>query len=241
MADISRATKFIAYIKQWEGGLSRDPSDYASKFPVPDGSGYHTNKGVTWQTFTGSAAKAGYTATPALFYKMPDDIWTKIFKVTFWDSVGADQINSQAVAEMLVDWNWGSGPGVANVMTQKYLNGKGHKLLVDGAFGPMSRKALNAEISKRGEKAVWEDLYKLRYDFLDNLGKNTYPQFRTGWLNRMKDFYNMTVNTIAENPGKTTLVGLLVVSGAIYLAWKYGSLDLFGNGANHLKKVTPIA
>lgn len=241
MADIKKAQKFIAYIKQWEGGLSKDRGDYAARFPVPDGSGYHTNKGVTWQTFAGSAAKAGYTATPELFYKMPDDIWTKIFKVTFWDSVGADNINSQAIAELLVDWVWGSGPGIANKFVQRYLNTKGHALVVDGDFGGLSRKALNDEIKKRGEKAVFEDIYKLRYDFLDNLGKNTYPQFRTGWLNRMKDFYNMTVNIIQENPGKTTILGLLLVSGAVYVAWKYGSLDIFGNGANHLKKITPLS
>jgi lysozyme family protein len=142
---------------------------------------------------------------------------------------------------LLVDWVWGSGPGIANKFVQRYLNSKGHVLLVDGDFGKLSRAALNKEIAKRGEKAVYEDIYKIRYDFLDNLGKNTYPQFRTGWLNRMKDFYNMTINTIAENPGKTTIVGVLLVSGAIYLAWKYGSLDMFGNGANHIKKVTPIA
>jgi hypothetical protein len=171
---------------------------------------------------------------------MPDDIWLKVFKVSFWDYVTADKINSQAVAELIVDWVWGSGGGIAVPYIQRYLNSKGHYTGAPG-WGNLMLTALNKEIAKRGEKAVYDDIYKLRYDFLDNLGKNTYPQFRTGWLNRMKDFYNLSINTIAENPGKTTIVGLLLVSGAIYLAWKYGSLDMFGNGANHIKKVTPIA
>jgi hypothetical protein len=37
------------YIKKWEGGLSKDSRDQAAKDPVPDGSGYHTNIGITWQ------------------------------------------------------------------------------------------------------------------------------------------------------------------------------------------------
>lgn len=231
MASIHNAQKFIDYIRRWEGGLSKDPNDAASKNPVPDGSGFHTNKGVTWATFVGSAAKAGYNATPKLFYEMPDHIWMKIFKVNFWDIVQADKINSQAIAEMIVDWTWGSGPGVSVPFIQRYLQGRGYKFpQITSTFGPITLKSLNDEIKKRGEKAVWEDIYKLRYNFLDNLGKNRFPSFRTGWLNRMKDLYNLSVNTVKENPGTTTIVGLLIVSGAVYLAWKYGDLKMFGNG-----------
>jgi hypothetical protein len=71
MADF---TRIIPIIKQWEGGKSKAKTDRASAFPVPDGSGYHTNKGVTWETFLGSAKKVGYSPTIENFYKMPDSI-----------------------------------------------------------------------------------------------------------------------------------------------------------------------
>ena len=38
----------IPFIKSKEGGLSKETSDTASADKVPDGSGYHTNKGITW-------------------------------------------------------------------------------------------------------------------------------------------------------------------------------------------------
>lgn len=194
MANIYDAPAFIAYVKQWEGGLSKDKRDAASAYPVPDGSGYHTNKGVTWQTFVSSAAKAGYPATPEVFYEMSDETWTKIFKVTFWDIVQADKIVSQSVAELIVDWTWGSGPGVSVPHVQRYLISKGYEFpRVTTNFGPITLTSLNNEIMKTGEKKVFEDLYKIRYNFLDVLGTKAYPMFRQGWLNRMKAFYAMIV------------------------------------------------
>jgi lysozyme family protein len=89
----------LKYIKRWEGGLSKDPKDKASAFPVPDGSGHHTNKGVTWATFTGLASEVGYKATPQLFYNMPDNIWLAIYKIGYWNPVQGDKINSQGIAE----------------------------------------------------------------------------------------------------------------------------------------------
>ena len=84
MADYRQIT---GWIKKWEGGLSKSKSDYASKFPVPDGSSYHTNEGVTWKTFETLAPKLSYSATPQLFYAMPDDVWGKIFKYGYWDVI----------------------------------------------------------------------------------------------------------------------------------------------------------
>jgi lysozyme family protein len=241
MASINNTKKFIAYIRQWEGGLSNAPGDIESAYPAPGTGGYHTNKGVTWRTFVGSAPKGGYSASPELFMKMPDDIWLKIFKVNFWDFVLADKINSQAIAELIVDWVWGSGPGASIPYVQRYLVNQGEKISVDGGFGPMTLAALNRQIAKKGEKKVFEDLYKIRYDFIDNLGKTAYgAPFRTGWLNRLKAFYNMSLTTVKENPGTTTIVGLLLVSGVIYYAYKYGDLQIFGNGVKNVKIATSI-
>ena len=67
--------KIMPFVRKWEGGLSNNKSDNASKNPSPceynGKKGWHTNKGVTWTTFKGSA-NLGYTANhivvKAIFY-----------------------------------------------------------------------------------------------------------------------------------------------------------------------------
>jgi hypothetical protein len=49
MGNLSKAN--LDYILKWEGGLSKHPRDSAARHPLPDGSGYHTNKGITWRVF----------------------------------------------------------------------------------------------------------------------------------------------------------------------------------------------
>ena len=58
MANINKAN--LDYILKWEGGLSKHPRDSAARHPVPDGSGHHTNKGITfrlWASVHGSTAE----------------------------------------------------------------------------------------------------------------------------------------------------------------------------------------
>lgn len=218
MADINAVN--LAYIKRWEGGLSKDRNDPAAVDPVPDGSGYHTNKGVTWATFKGLAKQLGYQATPALFYKMPDDIWRKIYKQGYWDPMNGDNINSQGIAELLADFAWGSGPGTAARVTQRYLAGKGFKIAVDGRFGPASTKALNDAIKKFGAKQVFDELWNVRLEFLKSLsGWNFYGQ---GWLNRMKDFYSYGITVLSNPIAPALIIGLIGLG--LYLAFKNGDL-----------------
>lgn len=217
MANINAVN--LAYIKRWEGGLSRDANDPAAVDPVPDGSGYHTNKGVTWNTFKGLASRIGYSPTAALFYKMPDNIWLGIYKIGYWDPMNGDKINSQGIAELLADWAWGSGPGTAARYVQRYLVGKGYKIAVDGAFGPASTKALNDQIKKAGAAAVFNDLYNARLNFLKSLGG--WQHYGTGWTNRMKDFYNYGIRVVNENPIPTGIV-LAAVALALYFGFKNG-------------------
>ena len=100
-------TAAIPFIKKAEGGLSRVKTDSASAHPAPwpynGHSDWHTNKGVTYQTFAALAPKLGYAITPENFFAMPDAIWYKIYK-TYWDSAKGDLIDSTAIAIALVDW-----------------------------------------------------------------------------------------------------------------------------------------
>lgn len=67
--------------------------------------------------------------------------WRDIFVSMFWNRWRADEIKSQGVAEMLVDWLWASGP-VSIKMAQKVIGTK-----ADGIVGPITISAINASDS----------------------------------------------------------------------------------------------
>ena len=223
MANINAVN--LDYIKRWEGGLSKDQRDQAARFPVPDGSGYHTNKGVTWQTFSSLAPKLGYTATPALIYQMPDNIWLKIYKVGYWDTVQGDKINSQAIAELCADWVWGTG-GYAIKLIQQALNKLGVYPPLPGSytFGPQTLKNMNELIKKKGEKAVFEALFAARQKFMLELGaKPAYAMFNTGWQRRINDFYNYASKLVTDKPVIPILL-IAAIGVGLYYAFKNNDL-----------------
>lgn len=188
----------FALIKKWEGGLSKNKKDAAAKFPVPDGSGYHTNMGITWQTFSSNAQKLGYVATSATFKNMTQAVWLKIYKSLYWNAVKGDEIESQAIAEFLTEWAWGSGPGTSAKHLQAYLNlhlGNQQPLNVDGKIGKNTLTALHNLIQEIGERIVFEDLDRMKRDVLKS--SDSINTFGLGWYNRMDDFRNYAVSIIS--------------------------------------------
>lgn len=128
-------TEIDDFTEGWEGGLTDDIDDNASKYPVPGtytkikkgkphtSSRWHTNKGVTWATFKSNAVKLGYSATPELFFLMPKEIWLKIAKSRYWDILYLDQYQSQAIANILFSWQWMSGYKWRDTV-QRYLKSR---------------------------------------------------------------------------------------------------------------------
>ena len=159
MADYKNIVSHTLY---HEGGKSRDPEDNAARNPVPDGTGYHTNKGVTWTTFVALAPKIGYSPTAQLFYVMPVEIWLKIYKQGYWDKVGGDGIRSQAVANMLAQRAWCSGSKKANEMIQELLNQYGYKFPVDGKTGAITVNAINQATSNKIKERSFYDAFTKR-------------------------------------------------------------------------------
>jgi lysozyme family protein len=200
-------TPLIPIVKKWEGGLSKDPNDTASAFPVPDGSGYHTNKGITWKTFELFAKKYGYVATPKLFYEMPDSVWVAIFKGQFWDVVGGDKIKSTGVAFFLMDWGWNSGPNTAVMQLQQVLN-RNYKLglKVDGVMGTNTIANTNAVEPTK----ILALLKQERIDFYNQIVKNNPSQSKwlKGWLNRTNDMFEFASKNILPVGG--SIVGALL-------------------------------
>lgn len=199
MADYKNIVSHTLY---HEGGKSRDPEDNAAKNPVPDGTGYHTNKGVTWSTFVSLGPKIGYNPTAQLFYVMPTEIWLKIYKQGYWDKIGGDGIKSQAIANMLAQRAWGSGSKKANEMIQQLLNEFGFKIPIDGKTGSETISAINqATSTKIKERKFYDAFYKKNMAWLQSL--SDWWKYKNGWNKRMNSLYDSGLDLIKGNPVKT--------------------------------------
>ncbi len=179
---MARSEHVVPFIKKSEGGLSRSTADTASAHPIPDGSGYHTNKGITWTAW--SKLFGSGPDSIAKFYVMSDQDWNKIFKPLYWDAVMGDKITSQKIADLIVDWVWGSGKHYPELDVQIILNHLFNEHLTeDGNFGPATIAAINRE----DETELFKDIVTKRYEFLQNIVTNNPKQEINlqGWKNRM--------------------------------------------------------
>lgn len=189
---------YVEFTKIAEGGLSKAKTDTASKYPVPDGSGYHTNKGITWTSFKRLGSILGYNPTPALFYQMPEWLFLKIFK-HYWDSAKANLIKSQAMANIIFQSMWGGG--YKNLVTdiQNFLRLKGYsKVIADGVIGNETAKAIN-NFSIKNEMELYEYTHNERLKYLRSL--SSYKDNGTGWESRMeklKEFANILIQKIKK-------------------------------------------
>jgi lysozyme family protein len=194
----------IPFIKSAEGGLSKNPQDQAAAYPVPDGSGYHTNKGITWKTW--SANFGNTQASIYGFYNMTDANWEYIFKKYYWNAIFGDQINSQKIADILVNWVWMSG-SYTPVKNLQYILG----ITQDGQFGPITLAALN----NSNQADTYNKLKGLQTAFINNLGAQPkYSMFLTGWTNRLKNLFAFTDGgTIVKNslPIIAILAGIALI------------------------------
>lgn len=165
------------FILSWEGGFANHPQD-------PGGA---TMKGVTLQTFKGVF---GASKTVEDLKRITDEQWHTIYKKYYWDRWKADQIYSQSIANLVVDWVWGSGAhGITKV--QELLGVK-----VDGIVGPKTLDALNS----KDRLVLFDRIWKRREQFIKSL--KTYPTFGRGWMNRLN---GIQFGKLVCNGGKTII------------------------------------
>jgi lysozyme family protein len=204
-----------------EGGLSKSALDTtAARNPVPDGTGHHTNKGITWAAFAMLGPRLGYKPTPELFYRMPKDIWMKIYKIGFWDAVKGDEIKSQAIADMIVDIAFNAGPGRAAQLTQRALNRMGHKpaLPENTTFGPLTLRGVNQFSRTRNQQiSLLSRLREVRIAHWQSL--SNWETFKNGWMNRVDKLYREGLEIIKKNAG-TGIVVFALAFGSWYLYQK---------------------
>ena len=228
-------TDFIKTIKKYEGGLTSDPKDPASKNPSPcaplkNRLPPHTNKGVTWATFVALAPKLQYTADCPTFLSMPDEAWIKIFKQGYWDKLDLDNVNSNGVAYLLADFTWGSGEGWTKPFLTKFLSTNYGVTANDNAS---RNKALN-DLTAKNENDV---IQKLSADRLVSLkgfqGGKLFAEYGTGWTNRLNSLTSLAVSTIGQkiseaievvkkNPLPTILITSAVLVSIYFLVFSGG-------------------
>jgi len=98
----------------------------------------------------------------------------------YWDRWQADKIFNQSIADILVDWVWGSGKwGI--VIPQRLLG-----LNADGVVGPKTIAAVNAQDPKK----FFDQIFAARVKFINDIVANNPSQkkFIKGWMNRLNDF-----------------------------------------------------
>jgi lysozyme family protein len=184
MAKVSNLAPFIL---KWEGGFSNHSADR----------GGATMKGVTIGTFTQYRKDKGLkTPTVSDLKNISDSEWTDIMKKYYWDAWKADQINNQAVANILVDWAWGSGATTSIKAFQNIIP----SLISDGVAGAKTIGYINDVVGSDRQIGLFNKIWSARKDFLTNIVAKNPSQmvFLNGWMNRLFDLYGYNFSLIPK-------------------------------------------
>ena len=157
------------FILSWEGGYCKIKGDR----------GGATNKGVTlgtWRKYGYDKNNDGRIDEKDVMMITVDDAVEKIMRSVFWNAWKADSINSQAIANLLVDWLWGSGSYGIRI-PQRVLGVK-----IDGIVGNKTLAAIN---NYPDQKELFVKLWHEREDFFKRIGVKEQKKFLNGWLNRL--------------------------------------------------------
>lgn len=188
---MAQIDSFIPFILRWAAGVIRKPEESVKQLFVrarrsgwsddPLDAGGATQCDVTLATYRTYCRRKGLPVPDkARLRVIPYEHWREILKTMYWDRWHADEIRSQRVAEILVDWVWASGSyGVKR--PQKLLG-----VTVDGIVGPETIAAVNSADPDRLFARIKHD----RVKFCDEIvaRRPSQKKWLRGWLNRINAF-----------------------------------------------------
>lgn len=166
---------YLPLLQQVEGAFQinrNDPGNYNSEKQLVG-----TNYGISARFYEGII---GRPPTEADMRAITKDQAQKIFLDYFWNAQKADQINSQAMANTIIDHQVNAGDGVR--LAQRVLNNHfGFNLSTDNKVGPITLNALNSV-----HPGEFVTIYnQARADHYRRIGNAT---FLEGWLIRLGKF-----------------------------------------------------
>lgn len=140
----------------------------------PDDSGGATMIDVTLKTYKAYRRRYHISfTTKSDLKKISFEEWKDILKTCYWDLWRADEICSQGLANLLVDWVWASGPKSIRT-AQKVLGVK-----TDGIVGPATLKALN----QNDATEIFKKIHIARRQYYERC-KGAWKYLK-GWLRRL--------------------------------------------------------
>ncbi len=176
--------KYVDFTKRWEGGLTRDVADSASKYPCPtpyNGKfGWHTNVGITYKVWVSVFGKNN----DKRFYEMSDNDWFNVFKTLYWNGVRGDEYKNISIAIIVTGMAWGSGKKQSVKTLQNAIKNLGNKIDVDGVLGNTTIRLAN-ECNPRD---LFDEIIRLRGIFFKKIAVGKNAKFKNGWLNRLEDY-----------------------------------------------------
>lgn len=185
--------QWIPHLLQWETG---SPNGWSVK-SVPGDNGGLTVSGLTWNTYKSLCYQLlGIKPTIENFKALSRKNW-EVFVKWFWDKFTLNNsIKSQAIAEMVVDFAWGSKFAIRQI--QRMLNSTFNKnLQADNVIGPQTIAALNS----LPEAKLLPALKDARINYYKSL--DDWAQFGKGWTNRVNSLMTKLMAYIKANPIKT--------------------------------------
>ncbi len=184
---MAKCSTLWPFIKSFEGGFSDHPAD----------KGGATNMGVT----IGTWRKQGYDKDGDGDIDV-DDLRLiseadaqRIFRLNYWNRWKADDIKDQSIANILVDWVWGSGAYGIKI-PQRILG-----VEIDGKVGPKTLAALNS----RNPEELFAKLKKEREEYFQRICTVTPSNkvFLKGWLRRLD---SIRYGSLRLNAAKETII-----------------------------------
>ncbi len=140
----------------------------------PDDTGGATMIDVTLKTYIAYRRRHHISiTTKSDLRNISFDEWKDILKTCFWDLWKADEICSQGLAHLLVDWVWASGP--KSIRTAQKILG----VTADGIVGPDTLKAINQADSTE----IFNKIYVTRKHYYEKC-RGAWKYLK-GWLRRL--------------------------------------------------------
>lgn len=167
---MARVELLVPHILKWEGGWVNDPDDL----------GGATNRGVCFRTYK-LYRQRKKLPKPSIedLKNITDEEFVSILKEMYWDACRADRIESQSVANAIVDWAWHSGTTTAVKEVQKVLG-----VTADGIIGNVTLSAINST----SPLPLFGQIQQSRLNYLERIcvARPANRKYENGWVRRVK-------------------------------------------------------